>query len=30
MLLTTETIITERPVEDEVVNGGHGGHGHAH
>ena len=29
MLLTTETIITEKPADDEAASG-HGGHGHAH
>jgi len=31
MLLTTETLVAEKPVEEEPAAGGHGhGHGHAH
>jgi chaperonin GroEL len=31
MLLTTETLVVERPTDDEAANNGHGhGHGHSH
>ncbi|MDH6578087.1 chaperonin GroEL [Kitasatospora sp. MAP5-34] len=30
LLLTTETLVVEKPADDEAGNGSHGGHGHSH